>query len=78
LAKKNALIIGIEYALAKATVGILRFTPANLAFPLAKVGASALRVAVPKLAKTARRNLEFAYPELTESDRTRLIHGIFD
>lgn len=75
---KNAFTIGIEYALAKAIVGILHFTPANIAFPLARAGAAVLRVAVPKLAKTARRNLEFAYPELTEADRTRLIHGIFD
>jgi len=75
--KKNALTIGIEYALAKAIVGILRFTPTSVAFPVARMGAAVLRAAVPKLAKTARRNLEFAYPELTEADRTRLIHGIF-
>ncbi|HEX6545040.1 MAG TPA: lysophospholipid acyltransferase family protein [Bryobacteraceae bacterium] len=75
--KKNALTISIEYALAKTILGILRFTPANLAFPIARVGAATLRVAVPKLAKTARRNLEFAYPKLTQDDRTRLIHDIF-
>jgi KDO2-lipid IV(A) lauroyltransferase len=76
--RKNALTIGIEYALAKAIVGILRFAPIPLAFPIAKLGATALRVAVPKLAKTAHRNLEFAYPEMAERDRGRLVSSVFD
>lgn len=76
--KKNAPTIVIEYALAKAVVGILRFTPMSAAVPVARIGASALRMAVPKLAKTARWNLKFAYPELAEHERGRLVSDIFD
>lgn len=49
-----------------------------MAFSAAKLGATALRVAVPKLADTARRNLAFAYPELADRDQVRLVRAIFN
>jgi KDO2-lipid IV(A) lauroyltransferase len=32
----------------------------------------------PKLRKTARRNLEIAFPEMTEPEREKIIHGTFE
>jgi len=67
-----------EYCLALAVVKTLEWTPAVLAHPLARV---AVRVCLdwplPKLRRTAGRNLAMALPALSAEERRRTIDGVF-
>ncbi len=66
-----------EYALAATLVAGLRRLPLPLANRIASAAASLLDLAVPKLRRVARTNLVFAYPSLSDSERERLIDGVF-
>jgi len=67
-----------EYCLALAVVKALEWIPARLAHPLAR---AAVRVfldwPLPKLRRTAERNLTLALPALTPAERRRIIDGVF-
>jgi Kdo2-lipid IVA lauroyltransferase/acyltransferase len=67
-----------EYCLALAVVKILEWTPAAIAYPAAR---AAVRILLdwplPKLRRTAERNLAMALPELNEAERRRLIDEVF-
>jgi KDO2-lipid IV(A) lauroyltransferase len=67
-----------EYCLAFAVVKMLEWTPARLAYPLARV---AVRVLLdwplPKLRRTAERNLALALPGLSPAERRRTIDEVF-
>lgn len=75
---KSGVSLGVEYALAKAIVAVLRFSPAPVAFPLARFFTRLLQASLPKLMAVANRNLEFAYPEATPQERARIAKGVFD
>ena len=64
-----------EYAAARAIVASLAIGPASLAFRIARGYAAILDRAVPKLRRTARRNLTLALPE---SDHGALVDASFD
>jgi Kdo2-lipid IVA lauroyltransferase/acyltransferase len=67
-----------EYCLALAVVKILEWTPAPIAYPAAKAAVRALLDwPLPKLRRTAERNLSMALPELNAADRRRLIASVF-
>jgi KDO2-lipid IV(A) lauroyltransferase len=67
----------LEYAAVRVMVATLRFPPRNVAGSLARGYAGLLDRAVPRLRRTAMRNLELAMPELPAAERARLADGVF-
>jgi Kdo2-lipid IVA lauroyltransferase/acyltransferase len=66
-----------EYAAARVMVATLRFPPRKVAEKLARGYAGLLDRAVPRLRRTAMRNLELAMPKLPMSERERIADGVF-
>jgi KDO2-lipid IV(A) lauroyltransferase len=78
MAKHGKLQIALEYALARAILSGLGVLPRSLAIA---VGVSIGRLAylLPgKLKRTGQRNLEIAFPDLPEAERSRLLHGSYE
>ncbi len=66
-----------EYLLVRAAAATLRIGPRGWAFRLARLYTRLLDRAAPRLRRAARRNLEFAMPELAPEAREKLIDGVF-
>src|SRR5450759_1105497 len=75
--RRSALRNWIEYAAVASVVATLRWTPRALADRLGRAYAGLLDAAVPRLRRTALRNLELAMPELREEERRRVADGVF-
>jgi KDO2-lipid IV(A) lauroyltransferase len=75
--KKSWIQIHAEYAVASALVFGLRALPLPAATRLAFGAARVLDLAIPKLRRTALKNLAFALPELDARTRTRITDGVF-
>jgi Kdo2-lipid IVA lauroyltransferase/acyltransferase len=73
----SAFRLRFEYALASASLGIMRVLPPKTAYGFARLCTRALDRAVPKLRRVAETNLRFALPELSAGERRRLIDGVF-
>lgn len=76
--RRSAVRNGVEYGLALTVVKLLEWTPAGIAERLAR---AAVRVCldwpIPKLRRTADRNLAMALPELDRAERRRIVDGVF-
>lgn len=66
-----------EYLLTRAVLATLARTPLGLAGVLARCYVRLLDRAVPRLRRTALRNLELAFPEATASRRAEIANGVF-
>lgn len=66
-----------EYALALAVVGSLEWAPLGLASRLARFYVRLLARAIPRLRRTALRNLAMALPELGPEGHARIADGVF-
>jgi KDO2-lipid IV(A) lauroyltransferase len=78
MAKHGKLQIALEYALARAILSGLGVLPRRWAMAL---GLSIGRLAyfLPgNLRRTGKRNLEIAFPEMPDADRSRLLRGSFE
>jgi KDO2-lipid IV(A) lauroyltransferase len=75
--KKSWLTTHAEYVVAASLVAVLRRLPPAPAGKVAQAATGLLDRSVPKLRRVARKNLSFAYPQLSESDREQLITGVF-
>lgn len=58
-------------------MGALRRLPLPAAQSIAETASRLLDRLVPKLRSVARKNLSFAYPQLSEAERERIIAGVF-
>jgi KDO2-lipid IV(A) lauroyltransferase len=77
MAKHGKLQIALEYALARAILSGLGALPRPLAVGTGlTIGRLAYRL-LGKLRRTGERNLEIAFPELSEQERRRLLRGSF-
>ncbi len=74
---KNRLQVRLEYAAAKTLLTTLRVLPLNTAYRAGTLAAHLLDVALPKLRRVAHRNLSFAFPERTETERNEIVNGVF-
>ena len=63
--------------MARASVAKLAWSPRPLAELQARLSARLLDLAIPRLRRTALRNLEFAMPELDDAARERIADGVF-
>lgn len=75
--KKSWLEIRAEYALAGTLVSALRLLPLPFANATAHAATRGLDLALPRLRRVARTNLAFAFPELDDVQRERIIDGVF-
>lgn len=77
MAKKGSIQIWLEYAVAFSVLGFLRILPRKTAFWL---GVSTGRLSyhlLGRLRKIGLRNLELAFPEKSESERTHILKAAF-
>jgi KDO2-lipid IV(A) lauroyltransferase len=77
LRKRSAIRDALEYATAVLLLGSLERGPRSVAEWLARRYAFLLDLAVPRLRRTAMRNLELALPELSGGERRRIAGGVF-
>ncbi len=66
-----------EYAAAQAVLQSLAWTPLAMAHPLARTYAGLLDLAMPRLRRTALRNLSLALPELGAERHRQIADGVF-
>jgi len=66
-----------EYLAARLVLASLAWTPRRTAERLAGLYVKALAALVPRLRRTALRNLELALPELSAAERRRIVEGVF-
>jgi KDO2-lipid IV(A) lauroyltransferase len=77
MSKKGTLQINAEYWLARAVLGFFRALPIGSGITFARVMAR-FGFRFPKLKRTGERNLELAFPNLSEAERRRLLLGSFE
>lgn len=75
--RRSAIRNSIEYGLARLAVATLEWAPLPVAWALGRLYAGALDRFVPRLRRTALRNLELAYPEMDAAERARIAGGVF-
>ncbi len=75
--QRSALRNAAEYAIALCAVKSLEWTPRPIADRLARTYAALLDRAIPRLRRTAMRNLEIAMPQASAAERTRIADGVF-
>ncbi len=74
---KTEFQIKAEYAVASTLVLLMEHLPLFLAKSISAATARLLDFAIPKLRQAAETNLTFGLPELTPTQRRRLINGTF-
>lgn len=77
LRERSRLRNWLEYLLALALIGALRGLPLRMASALGQICARLLDCAIPRLRRTAMRNLEMALPNLDTPARRELVDGVF-
>jgi len=77
LRRRSALRDTLEYWLALLVLKSLEVSPRSFAERLARFYACLLDLALPRLRRTALRNLELAMPELGAEERRRVVDGVF-
>jgi Kdo2-lipid IVA lauroyltransferase/acyltransferase len=68
----------LEYLLARSTLGLFGFLPRPVAIGLGRAMGRIAYWLPLKLRRTGERNLEIAFPEITEQERQRLLRGCFE
>lgn len=77
MAKRSGFRNRLEAAICRAVILSLRRTPRRFADRLGDLYAGILDVAVPRLRRTAERNLSFAYPDRDPIWRRKIIDGVY-
>ena len=77
MAKKGTFQINAEYWLACVVLGFFRMLPLSAGIALARV-IGRVGLWFPRLRRTGERNLELAFPDLSDEERRRLLLGAFE
>jgi Kdo2-lipid IVA lauroyltransferase/acyltransferase len=75
--QRSPLRNGLEYVAALSVLKKLEYAPLPIAHRLARLYTSLLDLTLPRLRRVAYRNLSFAMPELDDSDRKKIVDGVF-
>src|SRR5688572_23318812 len=78
MGQQSSLKVMLEYSAARSLLGILGVLPRPLAI---KSGRAIGRIAYSlpgKLRRTGERNLEIAFPEMSDHEKRRLLRGCFE
>lgn len=78
MARHRKLQNSLEYALARLVLGVLGILPRPLAIAVGRAFGRIIYWLPGKLRRTGQRNLLIAFPDLSESERRRLLCGCFD
>ncbi len=76
--KKNNLQNKAELLAARSLLGAIGALPLEISMRFGKSLGKFIGSRFPKLQKTARRNLEIALPELSESEKEKIVRGTFE
>src|SRR5690606_31442493 len=76
MAKKNKLIAWLEYIPLRGVLAVMGAMPRGAAVKTGQSVVDLLMRAVPKLRKTAYRNMEIAFPEMDADGRDRIVGGV--
>lgn len=77
MAKRSGFRNGVEAGLARFIIGSLTFAPRSVADWFGGAYARMLDRAIPRLRRTADRNLTLAYPDRDDAWRRQMIDGVF-
>lgn len=77
MSRRSGFRNSVEASIANAIIGSLEHAPRGMAERLGLACARTLDRAIPRLRRTAERNLAFAYPDNDAAWRTRIIDGVF-
>jgi Kdo2-lipid IVA lauroyltransferase/acyltransferase len=75
--KKSPLQVELEYRAALLVVGSLSIAPLALANRLGRFYAGLLDLLVPRLRRTALRNLRMVFPTKSDTERSSIADGVF-
>jgi Kdo2-lipid IVA lauroyltransferase/acyltransferase len=76
--KRSKFQLKIEELAVRFFIGLIGLLPYKAALDFGKfLGRTVYRL-FPRFAKTARRNLEIAYPEMSEAERRKIMRGTFE
>jgi Kdo2-lipid IVA lauroyltransferase/acyltransferase len=75
---KSKLQINLEYLVARSLLGIFGWLPMRVALSLGSTLGRGIYYCSGRLRRTGQRNLELAFPDLTLTERRRLLHGCFE
>jgi KDO2-lipid IV(A) lauroyltransferase len=77
LRRKNRVVIELEYIAARLVLATLRLGSRRFAFGVARGWVKMLDLLVPRLRRTALKNLSMALPDLDEREHWRIADGSF-
>ncbi|MFN0277082.1 MAG: lysophospholipid acyltransferase family protein [Pyrinomonadaceae bacterium] len=77
MAKKSSTQIWLEYAVASGVLGLLRSLPRNAAIWLGIFVGRLAYHSLGKLRRVGLRNLELAFPEKTQTEKTKILKAAF-
>ena len=76
--KRSKIQNKAELVAVRSLLGAIGAMPLETSMRFGKSVGVFLAKRFPKLQKTAKRNLEIAYPEMPEAEREKIIHGTFE
>lgn len=76
--KRSKIQYKAELVAVRSLLGAIGAMPLATSMRFGKSVGVFLAKRFPKLQKTAKRNLEIAYPEMPETEREKIIHGTFE
>lgn len=77
MSRKSGIQIRVEYFLVRIALSILSLLPSRAAVAIGIAASSAVFRLLGNLRKTGMRNLEIAFPEVSDSERRILLKGTF-
>ena len=75
---KSNLQINLEYLVARSLLAVFGWLPMRAALSLGATLGRGIYYCSGRLRRTGQRNLELAFPDLTFTERRRLLHGCFE
>lgn len=76
--KRSKLRTAVEYWLFRFVIGFVGLFPLKTSIAIGRRLGLVLSNLFPRLKKTAIRNLEIAFPEMSEAERNRIAKGVFE
>ncbi len=76
--KRSRFQIKLEYLAARALIGTIGTFPLETSMKIGKSAGKFIGSLIPKLKKTGRRNLEIALPEISPSEKEKILNGTFE
>jgi Kdo2-lipid IVA lauroyltransferase/acyltransferase len=73
--KRNKFQTRLEYLVVRSIFAFIGMFPLKISLKIGKITGNILASLVPKLKKTANRNLEIALPDLSNAEKSKILNG---